>query len=201
MKTLITLIVLTCFISCQVSINKDHVAAGTKLMSEGDYFNADLEFDDALFADDNNLDALRGSYYCALNMGYTDKALKRANKVIDLRPDSCVGYNDRGTIYLITKDYEKALSDFNSVIEKGTDYPAIAYFNKAEALSQLNQFEAAIRSYNIVLSVDNKDARAYFKKGLAFSKAGNKDSACTCLKAANELGDPDAEKAIKEICK
>ncbi|MBK7639285.1 MAG: hypothetical protein IPJ22_04320 [Bacteroidetes bacterium] len=93
--------------SCEVSINKDHVAEGTKLMSQGDYFNAALEFDDALFADNNNLDALRGSYYCALNMGYNDKALKRANKVIELRPDSSVGYNDRGTIYLVTKTMKK----------------------------------------------------------------------------------------------
>src|SRR5688572_16995163 len=173
MRILITAILFFCLTSCQISINKDHVAEGTKLMSQGDYFNADLEFDDALFADDNNLDALRGSYYCALNMGYNDKALKRANKFIELRPDSSVGYNDRGTIYLVTKNYEKALSDFNSVIEKGTDYPAVAYFNKAEALRELNRFEEAIKAYNIVIAVDSKDARANFKKGMAFSKIGN----------------------------
>jgi tetratricopeptide (TPR) repeat protein len=112
MRPLTIAIFLICLTSCQVSINKDHVAEGTKLMSQGDYFNADLEFDDALFANNNNLDALRGSYYCALNMGYNDKALKRANKFIELRPDSFVGYNDRGTIYLVAKDYNKALSDF-----------------------------------------------------------------------------------------
>ena len=201
MRILITTIFLICFTSCQVSLNKDHVAEGTKLMSQGDYFNADLEFDDALFADNNNLDALRGSYYCALNMGYNDKALKRANKFIELRPDSSVGYNDRGTIYLVTKDYEKALSDFNKLIEKGTDYPAVAYFNKAESLKELNRFEEAIKNYNIVISVDNKDARAYFKKGIAFSKMGNKDSACISLKIAKNLGDPEAGKEIESTCK
>ena len=201
MRTLITTVILTFLTSCEVSINKDHVAEGTKLMSQGDYFNAALEFDDALFADNNNLDALRGSYYCALNMGYNDKALKRANKVIELRPDSSVGYNDRGTIYLVTKDYEKALSDFNKVIEKGTDYPAVAYFNKAKSLRELNRFDEAIKNYNIVISVDNKDARAYFKKGIAFSKIGNKDSACISLEMAKTLGDTDAEKEIESTCK
>lgn len=200
MRRLITATIFICLTSCQVSINKNNVAEGTKLMSEGDYFNADLEFDDALFADNNNLDALRGSYYCALNMGYNDKALKRANKFIELRPDSSVGYNDRGTIFLVTKDFEKALSDFNKVIENGTDYPAVAYFNKAESLGGLNRFEEAIKSYNIVIAVDNKDARAYFKKGMAFSKIGNKDSACISFKIAKDLGDTEAGKEINTKC-
>ena len=200
MRLIFSAITFFCLTSCQVSINKDNVAEGTKLMSQGDYFNADLEFDDALFANNDNLDALRGSYYCALSLGYNDKALKRANKFIELRPDSSVGYNDRGTIYLVTKDYEKALSDFNSVIEKGTDYPAVAYFNKAEALRELNRFEEAIKSYNIVISIDNKDSRAYFKKGIAFSRIGNKDSACISFKIAKDLGDTEAEKEIRTLC-
>jgi tetratricopeptide (TPR) repeat protein len=200
MRTLIAVVVLICLTSCQVSINKDHVAEGTKLMSQGDYVNADLEFDDALFADNNNLDALRGSYYCALNMGYNDKALKRANKFIELRPDSSVGYNDRGTIYLVTKEFEKALFDFNKVIENGTGYPAVAYFNKAESLRELNRFEEAIKCYNVVIAVDNKDARAYYKKGMAFSKIGNRDSACTAFKIAKDLGDTEAENEMKTNC-
>jgi hypothetical protein len=40
-------------------------------MQEGDYFNAALEFDDALFSDKNNLAALKGKYLCNMNMGYT----------------------------------------------------------------------------------------------------------------------------------
>ncbi len=187
--------------SCQVSFNKDHVSEGTKLMSQGDYFNADLEFDDALFIDHNNLDALRGSYYCALNMGFNDKALKRANKFIELRPDSSVGYNDRGTIYIVTKEFAKALSDFNKVIENGTDYPTVAYFNKAESLRELNRFEEAIIAYNYVISIDNKDARAYFKKGTTFLKIGKKDSACISFEIAKDLGDNEAEEQINSNCK
>jgi len=201
MRTIVTGIILTCLMSCQVSINKDHVAEGTKLLSQGDYFNADLEFDDALFADNNNLDALRGSYYCALNMGYLDKALKRANKFIELRPDSSVGYNDRGTVYIVTKDFMKALADFNKVIEKGTDYPAVAYFNKAESLTGLNRFEEAIKSYNLIIAVDKTDARAHFKKGMTFSKLGNKDSACLSFKIAKDLGDTEAGKEMNLNCK
>ena len=200
MRILITTAILTGLTSCQVSINKDHVAEGTKLMSQGDYFNADLEFDDALFIDKNNLDALRGSSRCALNMEYNNKALKRANKFIELRPDSSVGYNDRGIVYQVTKDYEKALADFNSAIEKGPDYPTVAYFNKAESLRELNRFEEAIQSYNIVIAIDNKDARAYFKKGITFSKMGDKDSACISFKIAKDLGDPEAGKEIDSNC-
>jgi Flp pilus assembly protein TadD len=65
----------------------------------------------------------------------------------------------------------------------------------------LDRFDEAIKNYNIVISVDNKDARAYFKKGIAFSKIGNKDSACISLEMAKTLGDTDAEKEIESTCK
>jgi len=200
MRIVITLILLTFFSSCQISINKDHVAEGTKLLSQGDYLNADLEFDDAIFADNNNLNAIRGSYICALNMGNYDKALRRVNKYIELKPDSSVGYSDRGGIYLIKKDYEKALMDFNSVIIRGTNYPTMAYYNKAEALAGLHRFKEAIKSYNTVIAFNNKDAEAYFKKGIAFSKIDKKDSACLSFKIAYDLKYIEAEKEFNLNC-
>jgi len=200
-KGSLVLICLCIVSSCQISINKDHVAEGTKLISQGDYLNAEQEFDDALFIDNNNLDALRGSNYCLLNMGNNDKALKRANKFIELRPDSSVGYNDRGTILLVTRNYEKALADFNKVIELGTDYPAVAYFNKAEALRELSRFDEAIIAYNIVITTDKRDARAHFKKGMTFEKMGKIDSACASYKVAAGLGDQEATKQMTMVCK
>jgi Flp pilus assembly protein TadD len=67
-------------------------------------------------------------------------------------------------------------------------------------LRELNRFEEAIKSYNVVIAVDDKDARAYFKKGMAFSKMGNKDSACISFKIAKDLGDTEAGKEIDSNC-
>lgn len=187
--------------SCEISINKNHVAEGTKLMSQGDYFNAALEFDDALFADKKNLDALRGKYYCAMQMGYTDKAMNAANKFIELKPDSAVGYNDRGTIFMLNKDYEIALNDFNKVLEIGTDYPLITYFNKGEALRELKRYAEAIECYKVVTSKSKNDARAFFKLGQSYFYAGMKDSSCSAYKVSKDLGDQEAAKEFETNCK
>ena len=200
MKSFFNIIIIFIFTSCQININKDYVAEGTRLMQEGDYFKADLEFDDALFGDENNLDALRGSAQCALNLGMYDKALKRANKFIELRPDSSVGYNDRGIVLLVMKKYENALHDFDKALDLGTEYPSIVYFNKGEAYRELNRDKEAISCYTYVISHEENDARAYYKMGLSYYKIGTKDSACLYFKVARNLGDKDAGKEFDKNC-
>ena len=199
-NTVLVLIFTSCLISCEVSINKDHVAEGTKLMSQGEFFDADLEFDDALFADENNLDALRGSWYCAYNMGNYKKAMQRVNTFIKLKPDSAIGYNDRGLIFMTTKDYEKALQDFNKVIELGMAETTIIYFNKGEVLKELNRYREALACFKTVTDADKKDARAFYKSGELYKKLGVKDSACMCFRIAKELGDEDAAKEYLSAC-
>jgi tetratricopeptide (TPR) repeat protein len=200
-KASILLLCLLSLVSCRITINKDHVAEGYKLLTQGDYFNADLEFDDALFADGNNLDALRGSYMCAMQIGNNEKALKRANKFVELKPDSSVGYHDRGLVYQNMEDYQKALANFDKAIRLGVFYPTIAYFNKAESLRKLARFDEAIVAFNIVLSIDKNDARAYYMKGVTFELMKNMDSACASFKLASLLGDESAEKKVTIACK
>ena len=74
------------------------------------------------------------------------------------------------------------------------------FFNKAESLRRLNRFEEALAAYNTVIAVDKNDARAHFKKGITFSKMGNKDSACISFKIAKDLGDVEAEGEISTSC-
>ncbi|WP_153796902.1 tetratricopeptide repeat protein [Foetidibacter luteolus] len=201
MKYFIAVTLLALLSSCEISINKDHVAEGNRLMAEGDYPNAALEFDDALFMDEDNLHALRGKYLCALNLGYRDEALEAVNKFIRLQPVSSVGYHDRGTIFMMDEDYEKALNDFDKVIELGTDYPAIAYFNKGEVLKSLKRDRDAIACYQYVVGVDKNDARAFLKLAQCYSNLTMQDSACAAFRKAKDLGDEEANKEFNAYCK
>jgi|GEM_PF-3974521 len=186
--------------SCEITINKDHVAEGNALLASGDISSALLQFDDALFIDQANLRAIRGKYICYMQLRKFDMASEQANKFINLAPAEPAGYSDRGTAYMMTKQYEKALQDFDRVIELDTSYPTIAYFNKGEVLKELKQYSAAVRCYDAVTQKDTTDARAFFKKGLAYLALGFTDSACLSFQRASLLGDEDAKDSYKKSC-
>lgn len=199
-KSLIVSTLLLSFLSCKFSFNADHVSEGNKLADQGDYFNASLEYDDALFSDPDNIPALRGQIFCSMRTGNLDKALKAADQYIKLRPDSIDGYNDRGVIYLNKKEFEKAITNFDKTIELGTAYKTVAYFNKGIALIELGRNEDAIICFRNVLTYDKYDYQAYSKIGQIFLSMNQKDSSCIYFEKAKELGDDKVLDLIIKNC-
>ena len=199
-KPLLVSTLLLFLVSCEFRFNADHVSEGNRLANQGDYFNATLEYDDALFSDPDNIEALKGQIFCTMRTGNLDKALKAVDHYISLRPDSIDGYNDRGVIFLNKKDYEKAITNFDKTIELGTPYKTVAYFNKGIALVELGRQEDAIISFRNVLLYDKYDYQAYSKIGQILLSKNQKDSACMYFEKAKELGDDKALDMIMKNC-
>jgi tetratricopeptide (TPR) repeat protein len=199
-KSFLILLLSTLFLSCEFRITADHVSEGNRLANQGDYFNASLEYDDALFSDAENIPALRGRIFCSMRTGDLDKALKAADQYIKLRPDSIDGYNDRGVIYLNKKEFEKAITNFDKTIDLETPYKTVAYFNKGSALIELGRNEEAIICFRNVLTYDKYDYQAYSKIGQIFLSMNQKDSSCIYFEKAKELGDDKALDLIMKNC-
>lgn len=199
-KSLIFSILLLSFFSCEFRFNADHVTEGNRLVDRGEYFNASLEYDDALFSDPDNIEALRGQIFCCMRSGNLDKALKAADHYIQLRPDSVDGYNDRGVIYMNKKEFGKAIINFNKTIELGTPYKTVVYFNKGIALVELGRKDEAIISFRNVLLYDKYDYQAYTKIGQIFLSNNQKDSACIYFEKAKNAGDDNVLDLIMKNC-
>ena len=64
-----------------------------------------------------------------------------------------------------------------------------------------NELSKAIDDYTIALRIDNRLAEAYYNRGIARAKSGNKQTAIQDLSKAGELGLYDAYSVIKRLNK
>ena len=62
------------------------------------------------------------------------------------------------------------------------------------------KYEEALQSIDKALALAPDFAACYRLRGVCYVRTGKKDAACEALNKAKELGDPVAEKLIKENC-
>lgn len=107
--------------------------------------------------------SLASTYYslaeCELNLGYFEKSLNSINTALQLAPNIEefrleTYYNLRGNIYLMTGNFEKAISDFDKSIHLNKNFP-LAYVNRAIAKASLSE-KVKIRSYSIRGKINNQ---------------------------------------------
>ena len=81
-------------------------------------------------------------------------------------------YNDvyfyRGTTNLYLKDYQRAIQDFNQILEPESNFIE-AYNNRGLAYFYLGDIERAIQDYNLALEVEPNFAEAYNNLGNAYA--------------------------------
>lgn len=187
--------------SCQIQINADHIKEGNKYLAIGNITEAMGEFNYALFLDSSKIEAYRGLTQCYLRMGDFDNALRCSDKYIVENPKAPEGYNDRGSVYLYLGKYEKAITDFDSLIALDTTRNVtIGLFNKSEALKELNRYEESIKCLDSLLVIDSADSRSIYKRGLLKKTIGNEQEACLDLKLAADMGESEALQEYETNC-
>ncbi len=64
---------------------------------------------------------------------------------------------------------------------------AYIYYNRGNLHAGRNELSKAIDDYTIALRIDNRLAEAYYNRGIARAKSGNKQTAIQDLSKAGEL--------------
>lgn len=75
-------------------------------------------------------------------------------------------YNGRGNVYFDRKDYDRAIADFNRVIELDPKSPG-GYYSSATAYNKKLDYDKAIE-------LDPKYAIAYNNRGLAYERKNDR---------------------------
>ena len=93
-----------------------------------------------------------------------------------INPKGAVAYLNRGNVWLLKHEYDKAIADYNEAIRIDPRY-AIAYNNRGLAWSDKKEYDKAIADYNEAIRLDPKDALAYHGRGLVWSAKKEYDKA------------------------
>lgn len=103
------------------------------------------------------------------------RALEIANRVISQRPEEYDSYQARGDVYIQTKRYKDAISDYNKSIVLGNKKHVVILF-RALAFSELGDYDEAIEAINQGLDINN-NANFYNLRAYCLNKKGDFDKA------------------------
>jgi serine/threonine-protein kinase len=114
-------------------------------------------------------------------------AIPDFEKVVELDPNSHIGYYAKGCIESGKKKYDDAILSYTRAIEIYPQY-YLAYNNRGNARVKKGEVDGAIADYNKAIELQPDDASAYYNRGNALGKRkGNFDGAIADFSKAIEL--------------
>jgi len=102
-----------------------------------------------------------------------------------------VAHNDRGNAYGKRGNYEKALEDFNKVIELNPNDPD-AWYNRGLTYKHLGKLDAALRDYHRAISLKPDYAKAFNNRGTIYGRQARFQKAIEDFDQAIALAPEDA---------
>ena len=104
-------------------------------------------------------------------------------------------YYNRGNAYLDMKKAQEALKDYNQALKLHPQAPEILH-NRSLAYLALDKPEPALADADKVIELKADYARAYYSRGQALEKLGNKYEALAAYRHFLKTGDPDADASL-----
>lgn len=119
----------------------------------------------ALYAKSAEVDAKFVKGLLALSNAYVatqklDNALKAIRRVIEVKPDTSVAYNNEGVILTNLARFDEAVAAFTKAIEKDPSN-AQAHYNLGNVLMKQGKHDLAVPSYKKALELNPNFAQAY----------------------------------------
>ena len=90
------------------------------------------------------------------------------------------------------KKYEKAIGCYDKALEINPNY-AIAWYNKGNALDELERYKEAIECYDRALEINSNFAEAWYNKGYVLGKLGRHEEEIECYDKALKINPNDAD--------
>lgn len=128
-----------------------------------------------------------GKYKDAI-ANYT-KAIKLDKGQIS-RKDVANIYNSRGSVYLMLKQFDDAITDFKSVLNLDPSHPA-TFGNIGVAYMNNNQYDLAIESYQKAIEQNPEMLSNYVNRGIVFTRKQEYDKALNDFDKAIALDPKD----------
>lgn len=151
--------------------------------------NLDLEGTYAISEYENNI--YNEAYRLFFSNEY-EKAINKANELVNNYPDNYMGYNIRGIAKAYNGDYEGGMKDIDKAISIKDDY-GYAIFNKALTYELYGNMDEALKWYNKNLEIEEY-VWSYYGISSIYGRRGDVNNTMKYLNKAIEI-DP----AVKEV--
>jgi tetratricopeptide (TPR) repeat protein len=109
--------------------------------------------------------------YALSKEGKAEEAIYQYNRIMFLKPDDAITYNNRGNAYSKIGRREQAIGDYNEAIRLKPDY-ADAYFNRGNVYYSMGHYQRAIDDYKDAIRIYPSNAEFYNNKGFVYMKLG-----------------------------
>jgi tetratricopeptide (TPR) repeat protein len=157
--------------------------------SNGDHKSALKSIEMAISLDDT-----KGEYYevkgeCLMDLNRFQEAYETFSWAILVFPERAKLYNDRGNIFVISKDYDLAIEDFTKAIElAGNDTTRMhAFANRGGTKSYIRDFEGAYEDLMEAYSYDSTDIGTLVNLGAICDEIDRGDETLKYLLKAVEV--------------
>jgi tetratricopeptide (TPR) repeat protein len=116
------------------------------------------------------------------------------NEDIKRYPNSAAAYWNRGWNSTQQKQYEKALEDFNKVLELKMDHPGL-YLDRGYNYRRMHEYEKALNDFQKALEYPDEKADAHGNMAKLFQEQGNFREALAHWEEAHRLDTQNGERA------
>ena len=117
-------------------------------------------------------------------------AVSSFTQAIHLNPKAEKPYYNRANAYYALGNYKAAVVDYTEVIRQNTSrsgFTSAAYWNRARAYEKLGEKQKAISDLTQLIGDSSLNAEEYLLRGNLYKDLGNKESANTGYKVAENL--------------
>jgi tetratricopeptide (TPR) repeat protein len=148
-------------------------------------------FKKVLLEDYDDGSALFSLSFCYDMLGETKELIDFLKEYIDENPYSELAWHQLGLLYQKNRQYELAVEafDYACLID---EYFSAAQYEKARAYELMGEYAKAISIYEDIMDIEDTNAYAYFRIGLALKEMGEGAKAVQYLKKAL-VEDPESE--------
>jgi protein O-mannosyl-transferase len=136
---------------------------------------------------------------CAITwtqVGYWQNSISLFDHTISVTDRNSIMYNNRGSVYLDSGNYARAIIDFDKASELNRNY-ANPYYNRGMAYGKLGDHARALEEFNTAIAINPKYDMAYYNRGMAYGQLGRFEKAYEDLKTAARMGSEDAKSFLK----
>jgi tetratricopeptide (TPR) repeat protein len=121
-------------------------------------------------------------------LGKQERALQDFSEAIRLKPDFADAFTNRGRIYLLKREYDRAIQDLDRAIELRSTEPFFVDFcNRGDAYFNKQNWDAAIRDYDRAIQLRPTFAAALYGRGAAKVRKGDSAGGKTDIDAAEKI--------------